>query len=687
MVNNFKSLQLNLSYTSYGDNSIVDGLLLPALKITKTYKRSVGFFSSSVLRSISNGLKGLVENNGTIQIIASPKLNQEDIDIINQSYSLRESIVEKNIKESLKFSLENIPDEERLYLSELIVSSVLDIKIVVSKSNGIYHDKLGLLTDNFGNKIVFVGSSNETESGLELNYEKIRVFRSWNYEDNERVKDEEKEFDKLWENDHQHLTVYKFKEAIQSVAFEVINEIKRMKRPKTSYVLRPYQNLAVKSWVDNGYNGFFVMATGTGKTITALFAIKTLVEKMNVLTIITVPYKHLVSQWFEDVELIFDAFEIIKVVSEISNWQEILTNAIVKNKRSQNNKNIIIISTMASFSLNRFKETVKKHNGEKILVVDEAHRFYNKILSGIDFDDYKFRLGLSATPVFGKNIEKAKNLLSFFGGKVYELTIDDAIGKFLVNYEYKPIFVKSSSEDEIKFKKISIQMRQCFDKNGKLIDPEKFIELHRARLRVISMVESKTAALKDILMEMKLKDHFIVYCGDGKVYETAESELRHLDSIKKILNQFEYRPSQFTASESMKERIELIKLFDSGEISSLVAIKCLDEGINIPSIQTAIIMSSNDDYREFVQRRGRILRKDGIKNTALIIDFVVLPSIDTPEIAKIELRRFNEYSRLALNFQELKPSLNELMLNYEIDYSEIDYDDILEQIEGVELND
>jgi superfamily II DNA or RNA helicase len=137
----------------------------------------------------------------------------------------------------------------------------------------------------------------------------------------------------------------------------------------------------------------------------------------------------------------------------------------------------------------------------------------------------------------------------------------------------------------------------------------------------------------------------------------------------------------------MKERIELIKLFDSGEISSLVAIKCLDEGINIPSIQTAIIMSSNDDYREFVQRRGRILRKDGIKKTALIIDFIVLPSIDTPEIAKIELRRFNEYSRLALNFEKLKHSLNELMLNYEIDYSEIDYEDILEQIEGVELND
>jgi superfamily II DNA or RNA helicase len=132
----------------------------------------------------------------------------------------------------------------------------------------------------------------------------------------------------------------------------------------------------------------------------------------------------------------------------------------------------------------------------------------------------------------------------------------------------------------------------------------------------------------------------------------------------------------------MSERMQLVDSFNKNEISSLVAIRCLDEGINIPSIKSALILSSNDDYREFVQRRGRILRKNDDKESAVIYDVIVLPSLDMDTWAKIEFRRFREYAHLALNWDELSVQLNSYLSTYGIDECEIDvydYEDVEEE--------
>ena len=688
MAKNFIDLNLQISYISYGEGSIIDSLLIPALSITQTYKRSVGFFSSSVLKSLCGGLVGLVDNQGSMKIIASPKLSQEDIDIIDASYDKKDSVIKENILNDLKKSLLQVNFDERILLSELILSGVLDIKIVVTNKRGYYHDKLGILIDQWNNKIAFVGSSNETETGYEINYEKIRVFQSWESNNDYRhVEDEEKEFDRLWNGTNQFIKTYDFKEAIKEIAFEVIKMDPPPQDLTGGFQLRPYQLEAIQKWSENDYIGFYVMATGTGKTITALYGLNKLIDKEKVFTVIVVPYKHLVSQWYEDVTNIFPNFNIIKVLSEVSDWETQIKNVVIKNKYDKTTQPIIIISTLASFCLERFNNAIKNYIGRKTLIVDEAHRFYNKIKNGYDYSQYKYKLGLSATPVFGKNIQKAKDLLSFFGGKVFELTIDQAIGKYLVNYDYKPIFISISPENENKFKKITMQMTYCFDKNGVLIKPDKLIQLIRSRLRVLSMVDSKRDALIEYIKETNLVDHFIVYCGDGKLYANSGEELRHLDDVKKILNEYNYRPTQFTANESMQERMTIIELFSRGDITSLVAIKCLDEGINIPSIKTAIILSSGDDYREFVQRRGRILRMDNTKDKALIIDFIILPSLNSPEIAKIELRRYNEYAKLALKNEELQHELFTLLKRYDISYADIDFDEIIDSIDGGDTDD
>ena len=194
------------------------------------------------------------------------------------------------------------------------------------------------------------------------------------------------------------------------------------------------------------------------------------------------------------------------------------------------------------------------------------------------------------------------------------------------------------------------------------------------------MAEEKQSKIDDIINQVAEGDHFVVYCGDGKLFdEYSGEELRHIQSIKRTLTAHGFKESQFTAKENMADRMELVDAFNKQEISALAAIRCLDEGINIPSIKSALILSSNDDYREFVQRRGRILRTYGNKKYANIYDVVVLPGHDMQGWAKIELRRFREYAHLALNWNELQGELDSHLLIYglcEEDIDVYDYDEM-----------
>jgi superfamily II DNA or RNA helicase len=313
---------------------------------------------------------------------------------------------------------------------------------------------------------------------------------------------------------------------------------------------------------------------------------------------------------------------------------------------------------------------------DKLLIVDEAHNFLNQINDELD-REYKYKLGLSATPVFGSDATKTKRLLDWFGGQVIDLPIEKVLGKYLVNYEYHPIFVNSTSEEEENFKLITSKMRGCFDKSGALKDKDKLVLYHKARLRIISMASEKIDGLSSYINEVNKLDHFIIYCSDGKMYDDYGEELKHIKYVLNLMNNMGFKPSKFTADENMSERMSLINNFNKGYISSLVAIRCLDEGINIPSIESALILSSNDNYREFVQRRGRILRlySDGKvkKEKANIYDVIVLPSLENKSFIEIELRRFYEYARLALNFEELSIILKQKMSQYGLSDEDIKF--------------
>lgn len=665
----YKDMKIEHSYISKGDHNIADSFLNPVLKCTREYKRSVGFFSSGVFETVMDGILVLARNGGKIKLIASPQLSEEDVEAINLGYKHKNSLISDVFTKEFVKEIEKLSDVRLRMLCDLIRKGVLDIKIAITEDTGIYHDKLGILKDFEGNTLVFYGSSNSSYSGYRSNYEKIRIARGWDPGFEQIVVDEEHEFDSLWDGTNPYVTVHEYTKTAEENLLKVIKS--RANVPKTTGIqLRDYQEEAIRAWVKNDYHGFYVMATGTGKTWTAIFSAKELVKKHSAFIVICAPYKHLVKQWAEDVQTAFPDAKIILVSSENPGWDKQITNEIIRCKYSPDTQ-IIVISTIRSFKMQRFDDAIKKYNGDRLLIVDEAHRF--TVRPEELHETYKYMLGLSATPFSGTSAAKGNELMRFFGGQVFSLPIEDALDRgFLVPYYYYPIYVYATEEEGNRFNKYTRIISGCF-RNGVCINPDLLVKTLRNRLRVISMAEEKQTKIRTIVGSVTENDHFVVYCGDGRLFDDSTGEeLRHIQSIKRVLSEYDYKASQFTATENMQERMQLVDSFNKGEISALVAIRCLDEGINIPSIKSALILSSNDDYREFVQRRGRILRTYKDKKSAKIYDVIVLPQSDTKQWAMIELRRFHEYAKLALNWDDLQDQLEDMLIQYELTIEDID---------------
>lgn len=672
----FKEFAIEKSYINRGSNNFLDSLLKPALREAAYYRRSVGFFSSSVFSLLLNSLPSFIRNNGKIHLIVSPELSNDDIKAIQLGYEKKSDLLNRRFLEDFDAEIRLFDDVGLDTLAELVARGILDVKVASVKNDfGIYHDKLGILTDRVGNNVVFYGSPNSSANAYLNNYEKIRVVRDWIQGEGEAVRDEISEFDSMWENRNPYLEVFDFMESVKECILVVKEERSSGKKVKDPIELYDYQKDAIQAWVDKGFRGFYVMATGTGKTWTAIYSAKRLLEEHKCLIVIAAPYKHLVRQWAEDVNKLFPDAETVLISSENPQWYTI-SKRLVLSQQYHPEKQIILITTIKSFYSAKFEKVINLSDEEKLLIVDEAHRFTQRPENLRRA--YSYMLGLSATPINGKQNENGIALLDFFGGLAYNLPIEEALERnFLVHYNYFPVYVTATSAEEENFNAISSNMAGCF-RDGVLIDRERFVKYVRARLRIMGMAEEKLARIKTLVDQIKEKDHFVVYCGDGRLFDEQDEEIRHIQFVQNQMDDMGIRTSQFTANENMDRRMELVDMFNKQEIDALVAIRCLDEGINIPSIKSALILSSNDDYREFVQRRGRILRKYKGKKSADIYDVVVLPSAMCPKMAIIELRRYYEYAKLALNKEERLAELQTLLSQYGLRLEDIMFNTDLE---------
>lgn len=641
-------IHIKNEYRSLLDNVVTD-FYIPVLRESTLYQRAVGFFSSSALIAISKGVEGLVANGGKIQIIASPRLSQEDIDEISKGYEVRK-IIERALLRGV-VDPSSIEESERLsYIASLIAKGVLDIKIAfLSSKNEIamYHEKMGIMSDCEGNAVAFSGSMNESENAFSSNYESFDVFCSWT-NDRERVFQKQMAFQAIWDDYEPGIETIAFPEAVRdrvysfnsslSTKHSTVSDpaqddlpIDAMYLP-SDFKIRPYQETAIQNWKTNGYRGIYDMATGTGKTLTALASIEQLFRdnEKRLGIIIVCPYQHLVEQWVEDIV----RFGIKPIVGYSSspqkNWKKNLEQAI----RSFNlrvSDFFCFITTNASFVTKSVQEQVQLLSDDVVYVVDEAHNMgaenYRKCLP----DNICYRLGLSAT-IDRHNDEIGTAALSgYFGEKCIIYSLKDAIdSQMLTRYYYYPVLTYLDQDELSEYLMITSQLAKAIrKKNGKVVLTEHAKQLLIKRARIIAGAKGKLPELQKQIAPFVDDKYILVYCGATTVRDEDDSDFgrRQIDLVAEMLgNTLGMRVGRFTSQESAQERAQIRAAFADGEtLQALVAIKCLDEGVNIPSIKTAFILASSTNPKEYIQRRGRVLRKFPGKEYAAIYDFITLP--------------------------------------------------------------
>lgn len=709
----FKELDIQEGYRS-NDGNIVDQFYLPVLSESVEYCRAVGYFNSSSLAKAAKGVTALIKNGGNMKLIASPHLEEHDIEAIKKGYKEREKVVKEAVFRNFKQSKNQIVQKRLEFLAWLVAENLLDIKLALLVENyGIYHEKLGLLTDKEGNKIAFSGSSNETLGGVYSNFESIDVFCSWVEGEENRVHQKAQYFNALWKNETNKLEIIEFSEAEKREIFKrfrtnsqptIDPESSESELPNANKVqsewelfenfivkipeeihLREYQKRAIANWFQNKAQGVLKMATGTGKTITGLSAATTLRKHLlqndrQPLSIVVVcPYKHLVTQWEENAREF--GYQPIKCFESRHTWNSQFNSAITAVNANVKN-NLFVITTNSTFSGNEFQKLIKNLKQPLLFIVDEAHNLGSKKLRNQLPDFAEFRLGLSATPERWYDEEGTEELYKYFGEPVFEYGLKKAIEeKHLTQYNYYPVLVPLTDEELEEYLKISEKITYMMASEEHDIDDENspLNKLLIKRARITANAQNKLDYLEQEIINHDLTQttHNLIYCGDGRVdIETQEEEIRQIEAATRLLgNKLGMLNSSYVAETSTDKRENLLKNFSEGEIQALVAIRCLDEGVDVPATRRAFILASSTNPRQFIQRRGRVLRKHEGKKLAEIWDFIVIPPPESIQgvsfnyerkLIEKELKRVIEFTKLARNGAQANNMLLDLKKQYNL---------------------
>lgn len=662
----FKELNIKIKYDS--DNSdILNEFYIPVLSVSKEYYRLSGFFSSTSLAASACGLEKFIKNDGKMKLICSAILSDEDYIKIKEVYDSPAELIE----EKFLFELDNISStfvkDNLAALGFMLANGNLEIKIAIPKDNrALFHPKLGILLDEQGNYISFSGSDNETANGWLYNIEEFKVFKKWIPGQEEYFVEDLNIFNKYWDGQSNKLDIIDIPKAIEKElinraapdmgSINVIDDVlvDEDVGSEGKIHLRDYQNEAISNWVSNGYKGIFNMATGTGKTFTALACFKELAENINeLLTVIVCPQKHLISQWQSNLEIFDIGAETIVASGDNNKWRYQLLGLIGDLEAGLKDK-VVVFTTFNTFSDIDFINKIELYDGESLLIVDEVHgvgsgEFRNGLL-----DNYDYRLGLSATPEIEDDFERNELIYDYFNNIVYTYDLKKAIdNEFLTHYNYFPIFVDLNDDEMELYKEYSFKIANLIGKKKKSERDENNLQKFLIKRRdVINNAESKLDYLRTFLKENKGIKDLIIYC-------TGEQRPK----IQEMLDEFDISNKKFTGEEGTKkingksERDKILELFASGYYRVLVAMKCLDEGVDVPSTQTALLLASTLNSRQHIQRRGRILRKSPGKEIANIYDLIIFPCIrggsdSIKRIFENEQRRYDEYADLADNFSE-----------------------------------
>lgn len=677
----------------------------------------LGYFSSAAINVLSLGFASFLFKGGTLRMVVNNILSQEDKDAIKagQEGNIQNTAFDLTDINQLKRNLDDYGKHFFECLAWLIQNEKIQIKIIRPKTGkGISHYKSGAFFDGI-DTVGFKASCNFTAYGLLENLEELDAFLSWeNSRSSKMINRQNKDFESFFSGNADFVDylpvddvavaiknefgdkslnelVIKEKELAEKknrvfenkkvrITFEkVITQIEEIQRePKFPYSsgAREYQVSAYESWVRNGYRGIFAMATGTGKTITSLNCVLEEFKKNpNKIyhVLILVPTITLVEQWEKEVRS-FNFQEVYKISSKID-WQSKVSTLVSTAKRIP--VSFVLISTYASFVKDKFQSLVKDLPSDTIFIADEGHNLASPTVAN-RLKDFKLekRIGLSATPKRKYDPEGTAEMELFFSDEepyTYSFSMERAIKEgVLCEYYYYPHIIKLTPDEMAEYVEISNQLAKLYRFGKNNPEKESIIErLLLKRKRIIHKAANKLEAAIRILEKQfaekgNLKYTF-VYVPEGETFEIREEEDELITENIRLINQYTREIAKINEKilvnqfiSGMDYRDDILKQFQKGEIDVIASMKCLDEGVDIPRAETAIFCSSTGNPRQFIQRRGRILRIHPEKNHAVIYDLVIIPDYDTQhqgsetfelekQMIKTELERVMYFASLSKN--------------------------------------
>lgn len=676
------------------NDPLADEVLIPAFAAACHVDCMVGFFSSSALAALAPGLATFIaKSSNPLRLVISPFLSAEDKRAIDEGLKSHNDVVNE-VFEELVVTEELLVQHTLKCLAWLLREGRIEIKVALME-DGLFHPKVWLFRD--GDDIMAVhGSSNATYTGVHRNKEQVSVALSWQ-DAIQRYTAEKlvEQFRQLWEDEEPYCRVIPLPVAARERILRTYNSTnppteddfrvlyKRaltLVNPTVAAETRPpyglrltgtpnfriphglryndgpyaHQGKAVEAWCRAGYRGVLEMATGSGKTITAMIgAYRLYQEQKPLLIVIAVPYIPLIQQWCDEVTAFGLRPENLSASKGARGRAAVLGQLRRRLEHGRSDVEVVIVShrTLTDSS---FKAELAKFNCARLLIADEAHNLGSEGFISDPPDFFEYRLGLSATPIRQYDEEGTEALFSYFGDVVFRFTLEEAIGLCLVHYDYFVHLVELTPDEMGEWRALTKKIKANawrLSEDGK---PDDYLlKLYRDRRALLETAENKLAILRSLLLaeEPRTIRYTLIYASDK-----APEQLEKVNSLLKELGVLFHQLTEAETSDRAKtERI--IRSFQEGTLQVLTAKRVLDEGVNIPQIQKAFILASTTVERQWIQRRGRLLRicKEIGKTHSEIHDFIVIPpdlyelDSEARDMIRGELLRVQEFARLARN--------------------------------------
>jgi len=692
-----RDLSLRLSYHK-GEDDIAEDFYLPCMTRSSKYDRAVGYFRSSIFTLAWPALREFVAAGGRIRIVCSPALAESDLAALNTAYSdqCRDSFDQEATETLDRLLGSPVFHRPTKILAGLVAAGVVDLKLAwigdsaSGASKRIFHDKVGIFTDENSEQVVFKGSMNETWPGLAAdgNLESVDVFASWRNEENAlRVEREVRYFSNLWSNRQPGVEVTRFPEIAYGRLLEIARDsdwqheldeltIEMDRAAAVSAdcgpsprLPRPHQIAALQAWADAGRQGILEHATGSGKTFTALCAVREALEEGRI-PLVLVPSELLLQQWKDEILTTFDDQGLALLVcgGGARSWSEQRRLSLWTSNDDRAEPRVVL-ATMQTASTDRFLSLLRD-GPHLFLIADEVHRLGSPQHQKVLAVQSGWRLGLSATPVRAGDVDGTRLVFDYFAGVVPPpFTLQDAIQSgALTPYSYRSHRVALNEDEQEEWEGLSTQIAKRIataSEDGHLVIDDEARRLLIARARVAKKASAKTALAGDILSaNYQHGQRWLVYCEDQVQLGDVKTELvsRGLPRVYDYHSAMDGDPSATLA------------LFE-GSGGIVVAIRCLDEGVDIPAASHALILASSRNPREFIQRRGRVLRTAPGKTIAHIHDAIVVPASINEDaspspMVRGELARAIEFGQHAVNPDGVV-ALQAIAIDYGLDWESL----------------